>query len=92
MCLSRPVPPAKLGPSRRLLPGLRVLAGQPAGRAWPSAPSLDLGAVARSDLRVRQLPGKCSRQAGLQTSFPAPTAAPAPGPPFPRALCSLAAL
>ena len=55
-------------------------------------PIAHLGAVARSDLRVRQLPGRCSRQAGPQTSFPAPTAAPAPGPPFPRAVCSLAPL
>ena len=45
---------------------------------------MDLGAVARSDLRVRQLPGRFSCQAGPQTSFPAPMAPLAPGPPFPR--------
>lgn len=74
VCLSRPVPPAKLGPSRRLLPGLRVLAGQPAGRAWRSAPSLDLGVVARSDLRVRQ----ARRRPSQHPRPPRPQAHPSP--------------
>lgn len=78
-----PRAPCKAGPITAPPPGPERTGRVVAGRAWPSALALDVGAVARSDLRVR--PGARIRQARRRLSRH-------PRPPRPQAALPRSAL